>query len=130
MMTPLRTYSAGMGLRIGFSLAVESQPSVLLVDEVLAVGDEHFQQKCLRRVSELCDEGCAVLLVSHDLDLVSSQADRVIILDAGVMQFDGSVAEGVERYVELSGGRREEQDFSKKALYGVSGRRRRSGHGA
>ncbi|MEA2499356.1 MAG: lipopolysaccharide transport system ATP-binding protein [Actinomycetota bacterium] len=130
MMTPMRTYSAGMGLRIGFSLAVESQPSVLLVDEVLAVGDEYFQQKCIKRVTELRDEGCAVLLVSHDLDLVSSQADRVIILDSGVVQFEGGVAEGVERYVELSGGGHHEQDFSRQALYGASGRKGRSRQGA
>jgi ABC-type polysaccharide/polyol phosphate transport system ATPase subunit len=82
---PLRMYSAGMGLRLGFSLAVSMEPSVLLVDEVLAVGDERFRTKCMNKVRELQAGGCAVVMVSHDLSLVAQRFDRVGLLENGEM---------------------------------------------
>ena len=82
---PLRMYSAGMGLRLGFALAVSMEPSVLLVDEVLAVGDELFRNKCMNKVHELQTNGCAVVMVSHDLNLVAQRCDRVGLLEGGEM---------------------------------------------
>jgi lipopolysaccharide transport system ATP-binding protein len=99
--SPLRTYSAGMGLRIGFSVSVHTEPAVLLVDEVLAVGDEAFQQACLERVAELRAGGTAVVLVSHDLDLVERHCDRVGVLDRGELRHLGPPAEAVDGYRRL-----------------------------
>lgn len=96
---PLAAYSAGMGLRLGFSLVAHSDPSVLLVDEVLAVGDEAFQRQCVARVSALQAGGCAVVLVSHDLDLVRDHCDEVAVLDAGRVRLVGAPGEAVEHYV-------------------------------
>jgi lipopolysaccharide transport system ATP-binding protein len=89
MDTPLLTFSAGMGLRIGFSVAVHSDTAVLLVDEVLAVGDEAFQARCVERISDMRRDGCAVVLVSHDLDLVAQECDRVAVLESGEFSFLG-----------------------------------------
>ena len=82
---PLRMYSAGMGLRLGFALAVSMEPAALLVDEVLAVGDEIFREKCMNKVHELQTNGCAVVMVSHDLDLIAKRCDRVGLLEDGSM---------------------------------------------
>jgi ABC-type polysaccharide/polyol phosphate transport system ATPase subunit len=95
---PLASYSAGMGLRLGFSLVVNSDPDVLLVDEVLAVGDESFQRRCVERVDQLRGGGCAVVIVSHDLDLVRAHCDRVAVLDAGQLTYLGDPDGGVEHY--------------------------------
>jgi lipopolysaccharide transport system ATP-binding protein len=100
--SPLRTYSAGMGLRIGFSVTVHTDPAVLLVDEVLAVGDESFQGACLDRVAELRAGGCAVVLVSHDLDLVERHCDRVGVLDRGELRHLGPPGEAVDLYRQLA----------------------------
>jgi ABC-type polysaccharide/polyol phosphate transport system ATPase subunit len=108
--SPLRTYSAGMGLRLGFSLVVHSLPDVLLVDEVLAVGDEDFRAKCMERVRDLQDGGCAVLLVSHDLDLVCETCDRAALLVNGEVDLEGEAEKVVARYKEL--GLHLEQDES------------------
>lgn len=99
---PLYTYSAGMALRLAFALVVATDPDVLVVDEVLAVGDEAFAARCLSRIAELRAAGTAVVLVSHDLDLVGAQADRVVVLDRGEVRFSGPVAEGIERYRALA----------------------------
>ena len=99
--SPLRTYSAGMGLRIGFSVSVHTDPAVLLVDEVLAVGDESYQQACLGRVADLRAAGCAVVLVSHDLDLVERHCDRVGVLDRGELRHLGPAGEAVDAYRRL-----------------------------
>lgn len=99
--SPLRTYSAGMGLRLGFSLVVHSVPDVLLVDEVLAVGDEDFRARCMERVRALQDDGCAVLLVSHDLPLITSRCDRAALLVDGAIDAIGSPDAAVARYQEL-----------------------------
>ena len=77
--SPLRTYSAGMGLRLAFSVIAHTRAPILAIDEVLAVGDEEFQAKCLDRVAALRSEGVGVVLVSHELDLVAKVADRVAV---------------------------------------------------
>lgn len=98
---PLYTYSAGMALRLAFSMVVAADPDVLVVDEVLAVGDEEFAGRCLGRIDDLRVAGTAVVLVSHDLDLVAERADRVVVLDHGEVRFSGAVAEGLARYRAL-----------------------------
>ena len=99
---PLRTYSAGMGLRLGFALVAHSDPDVLVVDEVLAVGDEAFQHRCLRWLGRRREEGTAVVLVTHDLSLVEEHADRVIVLDRGELCFEGGTDEAVGWYHKVA----------------------------
>jgi ABC-type polysaccharide/polyol phosphate transport system ATPase subunit len=97
---PLAAYSAGMGLRLGFSLVAHSDPDVLLVDEVLAVGDERFQHQCVDRVAQLRSAGCAVMLVSHDLALVRAHCDEVAVLDAGEVVHRGPAEDAVAWYAD------------------------------
>lgn len=96
--TPLRTYSDGMIMRLGFSIAVHSDPDILLIDEVLAVGDEAFQQKCYARIRGFQRAGKTILFVSHDLDAVEQVATRVLWLSGGVVLMDGPTPEVVAAY--------------------------------
>lgn len=91
---PLKVYSAGMTLRLGFAIAVHLQPDILLVDEALAVGDHDFQHRCLERMHELRGRGSAVVLATHNLDLAQSFCDRALLLHDG-----RCVAEGVPEVV-------------------------------
>ncbi len=95
---PLRTYSTGMGMRLGFAVATAARPDVLIVDEVLAVGDEHFQDKCAARMAEFRQSGTTVLLVTHDVGLALSICDRAALLDHGALKAIGPVGEVVEAY--------------------------------
>jgi len=97
---PLRTYSSGMVMRLGFSVAIQVRPDILLVDEVLAVGDEQFQRKCYEKVRELQSEGKTILFVSHDLKAVSDVATRAMWLDSGEIRADGDVQTVLGKYVE------------------------------
>jgi lipopolysaccharide transport system ATP-binding protein len=99
---PFSAYSAGMELRLTFSVILNSEPSVLLVDEVLAVGDETFRTQCADRVDELRQDGCGVLLVSHDLEVVSSRCSRVVVMDQGKVVANGRADEVLDRYRELA----------------------------
>lgn len=101
--SPLSSYSAGMGLRLGFSLVVCSEPDVLLVDEVLAVGDEAFRERGLARIDVLRSRGCAVVLVSHDLEMVSRRCDHVTVLHRGEVAASGPPLETVAEYVAQRG---------------------------
>jgi lipopolysaccharide transport system ATP-binding protein len=80
---PLRTYSAGMQMRLGFAVAIHTQPDVMFVDEYLSVGDLAFQTKCLGRILDLKRQGCAIVLISHDVDQVEELCDQVLWLDQG-----------------------------------------------
>ena len=100
---PVKTYSAGMFLRLGFSIAAFLDADVMLIDEVLAVGDEAFQRKCLRRIGERMDAGATLVLVSHDPTAIERVCERVVVLDGGEVQFDGGVAEGLLFYHRLLG---------------------------
>ncbi len=80
---PIRIYSSGMVARLGFSVAVHTNPDILLVDEVLAVGDAHFQQKCLRKMQELRDSGVTMVFVSHSRAQMESICDRIMTIDHG-----------------------------------------------
>jgi len=95
--TEVKFYSSGMFLRLAFSVAAHSEPDIFLIDEILAVGDEPFQRKCLDRIRELRRNGHTLIIVSHDLDMVQKVADRGVVLDKGVMVVDGPISEAVGR---------------------------------
>lgn len=93
--TEVKHYSSGMFLRLAFSVAIHTEVDVLLIDEILSVGDEPFQKKCLARIRELHAEGKTLVVVSHDLDMVSSLCERGILLRDGKVLFDGDSKEAV-----------------------------------
>jgi ABC-2 type transport system ATP-binding protein len=95
--TEVKFYSSGMYLRLAFSVAVHTNPEVFLIDEILAVGDEPFQKKCLAKIKELADEGKTLVVVSHDLDMVAKICERGVLLDHGRIVMDGPVDAVVER---------------------------------
>lgn len=101
--TEVRFYSSGMYLRLAFSVAVHTDPDIFLIDEILAVGDEPFQRKCLERVSELKAQGQTLVVVTHDLDMVQRVCDRGVVLERGHVVHDGSIVSAVEH---LRGGTR------------------------
>lgn len=93
--TEVKFYSSGMYLRLAFSVAVHTDPEVFLIDEILAVGDEPFQRKCIAKIQELARNGKTLVVVSHDLDLVSRICDRGVLLQHGNLMFDGPIHEAV-----------------------------------
>jgi ABC-2 type transport system ATP-binding protein len=93
--TEVKFYSSGMFLRLAFSVAVHTNPDVFLIDEILSVGDEPFQKKCLARIQELRESGCTLVVVSHDLDMVSKVCDRGVVLRQGKKVADGPIGEAV-----------------------------------
>ena len=95
--TEVKFYSSGMFLRLAFSVAVHTDPDIFLVDEILAVGDEPFQRKCLARVQEMKAAGTTLVIVSHDLDMIADICDRGILLEKGKIVVDGTVNEAIER---------------------------------
>jgi len=95
---PVKTYSTGMYMRLGFAVAVHVDPEVLLVDEVLAVGDEAFTHKCLDKFSEFRRKGRTVLLVTHSLDLVTTFCDEVLWLDSGLVRAQGDPRRVIDAY--------------------------------
>ena len=97
---PVKTYSSGMAVRLGFAIAAASDPDVFLVDEVLAVGDEAFAHRALERFSDFEKAGKTLVFVSHDLSLVTERCRRAIWLEAGRVAADGPAAETVARYRE------------------------------
>ncbi len=94
--TEVKHYSSGMFVRLAFAVAIHTRVDVLLVDEVLSVGDEPFQRKCLAKIRELQASGTTMVVVSHDLDTVSSLCERGILLQGGRVVFDGPSAEAVK----------------------------------
>ena len=95
--TEVKFYSSGMYLRLAFSVAVHTDPEVFLVDEILAVGDEPFQKKCVAKIKELSQAGKTLVVVSHDLDLVSQICSRGVLLEHGRIVMDGPVEKVVGR---------------------------------
>ncbi|MFF2029477.1 ABC transporter ATP-binding protein [Arthrobacter sp. NPDC058192] len=93
--TEVKFYSSGMYLRLAFSVAVHTDPEVFLIDEILAVGDEPFQRKCIAKIQELAERGKTLVVVSHDLDLVSRICARGVLLEHGNVAFDGPIHEAV-----------------------------------
>jgi ABC-type polysaccharide/polyol phosphate transport system ATPase subunit len=95
---PLRHYSSGMQVRLGFAVATSLDPDLLLIDEVLAVGDEAFQKKCLERVDDFRQQGKTIVFVSHDLETVKALCQRALWLEAGLLAADGPAVEVVQSY--------------------------------
>jgi ABC-2 type transport system ATP-binding protein len=93
--TQVKFYSSGMYVRLAFAIAVHVDPDLLLVDEVLAVGDEPFQAKCMAKISEFQKEGRTIVLVSHSAPQIQQLCNRVVVLDHGIMLFDGPAREGL-----------------------------------
>ena len=95
---PLRTYSSGMTLRLAFSVALNLEPTILIVDEVLAVGDQAFQEKCFEKILEFRHSGKTLLCVSHSPALMLQLCERAVWLDQGQIMMDGKVAEVLQAY--------------------------------
>lgn len=96
---PVRTYSAGMRARLAFSIAQSIQPEVLVIDELMGVGDEDFKQKSTARMKELIAASQALIVVSHQMETIRSLCDRVVWLEKGELQANGEVDDVVERYL-------------------------------
>ncbi len=96
--TPVKRYSSGMNARLGFAIAAHLDPDVLLVDEVLSVGDVGFQERCVARMRELLARGVPLIFVSHNLTAVVDLCTRAILIDHGIVQFDGRPAEAVNEF--------------------------------
>jgi ABC-type polysaccharide/polyol phosphate transport system ATPase subunit len=100
--TPIKTYSSGMQMRLGFAIAVQTKPDALLVDEVLAVGDEAFQHKCYRQIERFQKEGRTILFVSHDLEAVKRVAPRTIWISRGKLLRDGPTEAVIPDYLDAA----------------------------
>ena len=97
---PVRTYSSGMYMRLAYSVAVSSVPDILLVDEILSVGDSKFKKKCINKIMELKKQGTTILLVSHSDSMVKKICDRLIWLDKGKLMMDGNSNDVMSFYKE------------------------------
>ena len=100
--TPVKRYSSGMQLRLAFAVAAHLQPEILVIDEVLAVGDAEFQRKCLGKMGEIARDGRTVLFVSHNLDAVRSLCPRSILIEDGRLAADGPTSDVIRRYLQSS----------------------------
>lgn len=100
---PLRTYSSGMWARLGFAVATDSQPDILIVDEILGVGDEAFQNKCAARIEQFRKEGASILMVSHNGALIESTCQRAMWIDHGVRKIVGTPQEVLTAYRQNQG---------------------------
>jgi ABC-2 type transport system ATP-binding protein len=98
---PVRTYSAGMFMRLGFSIAVNVDTDILLLDEVFAVGDEAFQRKCVDRILEFKRQGKTIAFVSHSGAALERMCERAVLLQQGLVEYEGETSEAIRRYQEL-----------------------------
>ncbi|GAG06940.1 unnamed protein product, partial [marine sediment metagenome] len=97
--TPVKRYSSGMYMRLAFAVAAHLDPEILLVDEVLAVGDIQFQKKCLGKLQNVSKEGRTVLFVSHNMDMINRLCQRGILLKNGHVDFEGNASDAVQQYL-------------------------------
>lgn len=97
---PVRTYSSGMFMRLAFAVAINVNADILLVDEILSVGDEHFQNKCIKKMLELRDKGKTMIFVTHSMDSVRKLCGRAVWLCDGQIRMDGNTNEVINKYVE------------------------------
>ncbi len=95
---PLRTYSSGMYARLGFAVATDTRPDVLLIDEILAVGDESFQRKCMERLLGFRDQGSTILIIAHNMETIRAMCQRVAWLHHGELKIVGAPDEVIEKY--------------------------------
>ena len=98
---PVKHYSSGMYVRLGFSIAIHCEPDILLIDEVLAVGDEGFQKKCFNKLGEVKKNGTTILLVSHNMHNMSTFAEKIVLVNRGTAQYYDKVADGIKEYNRL-----------------------------
>jgi lipopolysaccharide transport system ATP-binding protein len=110
--TPVKFYSSGMKVRLGFAVAAHLEPEILIIDEVLAVGDAEFQKKCLGKMESVAGEGRTVLFVSHNMAAVKSLCEKGLVLVKGELSFQGDTASAVGKYM-LSGG-----EYSNVRIFG------------
>jgi ABC-type polysaccharide/polyol phosphate transport system ATPase subunit len=96
---PIRTYSSGMTARLGFAVAVHTDPDLLLIDEVLGVGDAAFQEKCAQRIGQFKEDGKTIVFVSHSPEAVERVAARAIWIESGIVRANGPVAQIMDEYV-------------------------------
>ncbi|WP_157214475.1 ABC transporter ATP-binding protein [Polaromonas sp. CF318] len=118
--TPVKRYSSGMRVRLGFAVAAHLDPEILVIDEVLAVGDAEFQRKCLGRMNTVASEGRTVLFVSHQMEAIQSLCTRAIWLESGQMKLDGPASEVVSSYLAST---------TQATVSGIGSRKDRSGKG-
>lgn len=97
--TPVKRYSSGMSVRLGFSVAAHLEPEILIIDEVLAVGDQDFQDQCVKKMKQFAKNGKTVLFVSHNMASVKSLCTRGIVLEKGEMAYDGSIDDAIQFYL-------------------------------
>jgi len=119
--TPVQTYSSGMRVRLGFAVAAHLKPQLLLVDEVLAVGDVGFRLKCVDRLLRLSREGTAIILVTHAVNMLSRLSERAIVFDHGKIHFDGDLQRGIAMYEQLMDVRQEQREENN--FQGIEGAR-------
>jgi lipopolysaccharide transport system ATP-binding protein len=119
--TPVQTYSSGMRVRLGFAVAAHVRPRLLLVDEVLAVGDVGFRLKCVDRLQRLAHEGTSIILVTHAVNMLARLTERAIVFDRGRVHFDGDLQRGIAMYEQLMDVRQELRE--EKSCQGVEGAR-------
>ncbi len=100
---PVRTYSSGMYMRLAFSVAINVEAEILLIDEILAVGDRHFQDKCLAKLKELKEAGKTIVIVTHDLPQVKRFCTRAVWLYKGKIRMDGEVNDVLDEYIKVCG---------------------------
>lgn len=100
---PVRTYSSGMYMRLAFAVAINVDADILLVDEILAVGDQHFQEKCHNKMKELKKEGKTIVIVSHDMKMIKEFCDKAVWLKNGKIEMQGNTNEVVKKYLEICG---------------------------
>ena len=99
---PIRTYSSGMYMRLAFAVAINVNADILLVDEILSVGDEHFQNKCIEKMLELKKEGKTMVFVTHSMESVRKLCNRTVWLHNGNIQMDGNSEDVIKKYVEVT----------------------------
>lgn len=97
---PIRTYSSGMYMRLAFSVAINVDADILLIDEILAVGDQHFQEKCFKKIRELKEAKKTIVLVTHDMNAVTNICERAVWLYNGKIRMDGKAKEVAKKYLE------------------------------
>jgi lipopolysaccharide transport system ATP-binding protein len=114
--TPVKHYSSGMFLRLAFAVAAHLTPEILLVDEVLAVGDERFQKKCMGKMESVGKEGRTVLFVSHNMNAIQRLCQRVILLEDGKVRADGETSEVISEYLNADRSEAECKEWSDPAL--------------
>lgn len=100
--TPVKHYSSGMYMRLAFAIAISVNPDILITDEVLAVGDDAFQRKCLDRIFRFKQQGCTILFVSHALGVVQNLCDRVLWFDHGILKQDSDPVSAIDAYIQLA----------------------------